>query len=271
MTSHLPIEWLSERREGETVVARIGRQGSELVAEFGTLAVLRAARNGTSSSLVYGPDADRNEIEKLSSGVIHALLRHLHGQVTLHGSAVAVADCAFAIVGGSGAGKSTLATALCLRPGVELLADDTVAIDIPDAPRARAVVQPTQTGTWLLPDVRQALGFVHSSPHKTRIGSSRARKEPTPLRSIIAVGDEPGPSPRLFELRGQAKFAALAKSVIRFVIDDPAAQQREFAQLVGLAESCPVFELRRPSGLAGLQPTVDQLEAYVRQSSEGAV
>ena len=49
----------------------------------------------------------------------------------------------------------------------------------------------------------------------------------------------------------------LSSAIIRFVVDDPAMQEREFEQMRVLVSKCPIFELRRPAYFSELGPTLD--------------
>jgi hypothetical protein len=187
-----------------------------------------------------------------------ALLRHVQGKITLHGSAVCGASRAVALVGPGNAGKSTIAAALCGYDGIELLADDTVALELDAHGGGDPVrVGPTQTANWLLPDARAELGLDASAPTKLPIGF-RSAGGPVPLDAVIGlVFDENVSSVELRRVRGQDAFGVLSGCNIRFVIDEPAAQVREFDQLKLVMENCRVFELRRPRDIGQLRRSAE--------------
>ncbi len=161
MASERLTRWLGEHRVDGRLVARIGRRGDELVAEFAGVGTLAAANRGTRTRFEPVEGADPSVIEKVSASVLDALVRHAQGKVTLHGSAVCKESSVVALVGASGAGKSTLAAALCAQSNIDLVADDTVALELSDEMNTRAPVEvtPTQTAAWLLSDARSALGL----------------------------------------------------------------------------------------------------------------
>jgi ABC-type sugar transport system ATPase subunit len=197
-------------------------------------------------------------VDKLNASVIQGLIRHLQGKITLHASAVEVAGRAVALVGASGAGKSTLAAAICAENGACLVGDDTVAIELPehgvDLP---VTVVPSQRMAWLLPDSRVALGIISSSPGKASVELAVAPTTPSLMAIVGLRFDESATKPTLKRVRGQQAFSLLANATIRFVLDEPAAQVREFDQLQSLVERCPVFELSRPRDLGKLRLSTD--------------
>jgi hypothetical protein len=77
----------------------------------------------------------------------------------------------------------------------------------------------------------------------------------------------------LRRVRGQESFAVLTSSAVRFVIDDPTAQEREFDQFRSLVDCCPIFELLRPRDLAALDQSVDYVRALLMDESafEGSI
>jgi len=70
--------------------------------------------------------------EVLAGGPVLALALALSGRPCLHASAVSIGGRAVAFAGRSGAGKTTLAALACLA-GADLVADDTLAMDVDGA------------------------------------------------------------------------------------------------------------------------------------------
>jgi hypothetical protein len=254
----VPVVWLGEYRVDGDVVSRIGRKGDELVAEFSSLGTFRASRNGIVSHLEPLPGAPSWAFQKLRASLFDALLRHVQGKVTFHGSAVASGPRAVAFVGSGGAGKSTLAAACCARSELELVADDTVAFEIATGEGEDVGIVPTQKVAWLLPDARAALGLDAGAKTKVPLSLRSAQESKVSLLAIVGLSfDADVAGAELLRLRGQDAFQMLSRSTIRFVIDEPAVQVREFEQLQYLIERCPVFELRRNRDLGQLERTVE--------------
>jgi len=270
MKGELPTIWLGEYRIDGEVVSRIGRRGDEFVAEFASLGKFVSSARGACTYVDPAPNAPSWAFQKLRNGLFDALLRHVQGKITFHGSAVASGSRAIAFVGPGGAGKSTLAAAFCVGGDVELVADDTVPIELATGSDAGEPVQvvPAHTATWLFPDARAALGLDTKSPNKTPIGFGSGRAAAVPLAAVVDLVFDPEiGSPVLRRLRGQDAFRAVSNCAIRFVIDDATAQTREFDQLRFIVERCPIFELRRPRDLGKLHGCTQLLRGLLAVQS----
>jgi hypothetical protein len=267
MTASPQTTWLSEQRVDGKLAARIGRRGEDLVAEFPNAGTFVASARGRKIHVEPVAGGNPAALEKLALSLFDAFARHLQGKATLHGGAAGLKNSAIALVGPSGAGKSTLTSALCTS-GLDLVADDTVATEIPvSSCNAPVQVIPTQTTAWLLPSSRLALGLEPGISGKAAV---TLRPTTAPVLGLIAivglVFDPVRVQPAIRRLRGQDAFSLLAKSVIRFVIDDPNAQLHEFDQLKILAMKCPIFELRRPRDLAQLQKSAELIKGLLAES-----
>jgi hypothetical protein len=255
--------WLGEQRIDGRTVARVGRRGNELIAEFGDLGTLIANAIDGSVRFEGSVQADVSVLQKLRASVVQALARHAQGKMTMHASAVGFGSEVVVLVGPSGVGKSTLAAALCRQPNIEFVGDDTVAIDVPeDASGTKAIqVVPTQDTAWLLPDARVALGFEGEPAGKIAVSVPSAPLDFLSMRAVVGlVFDSDVPEAELQPLHGERAFTLLAGSLIRFVIDEPSAQIREFEQLKILARLCPVLELRRPRDIGQLNRGLDVIQ-----------
>jgi hypothetical protein len=249
--------WLSEHRAEGRLVARIGRRGHRLIAEFVGVGTLTADRDGGSSQFQPAEGADPATVERFDRSMLGALLRHLLGEMTLHGSCAAAEDAAVAFIGASGSGKSTLVAALCASGSLELVSDDTVALEISADPPDVVQIVPTQARVWLDSSACRALNVTASAAEKTPVSIGKRRNHHARLKAVVGlVFDADIAAPRLTRLRGQEAFATILKSVVRFVVDEPEVQVREFEQVAAIARQCPVFELRR-------SPSFDQLLATV--------
>ncbi len=258
-----PIRWIGEGRSASGVTFRIGRRGEEIFAEFVGAGTLRADRRGAWARFTPHPQADPRHVIKLESGLVRALVWHLRSELALHASAAERGGMAVACFGASGAGKSTAMAELCSRPQFALLADD--ALVLKTAVEGIDVI-PGETTHWLLPSARGALGLGASFNQAGKAGVPARALANAPARLVAAcnlVFDEAARGPELVRLRGQEMLASLAAAAIRFVIDEPERQLREFEQLETFSRCVAVYELRRPRNLKMLHDVGDVLASLV--------
>jgi hypothetical protein len=267
--------WLGEHRLEGRLVARIGRDGELWVADFPNVGILTATADGDKTRFDPATGAASTLVAKAKCGTVAALVRHLQGKITLHGSAIAAPSGAIAFIGPSGAGKSTLAAAFAQERDVTPIADDIVCVELPSESRSVDLVKlmPTQTAAWLDRRARAALGLDTSQAGKTAISFEKKSSAAIALNSVVLLTFSSDESPPvLSSLHGQECFAALSNSTLRFAIDEPAAQVREFGQFSVIATKCSVFELRRPRDLAKLPMSISLVRKRLFEvaSREGA-
>jgi hypothetical protein len=275
--SESAVRWIREWKGDGLADFRIGRDGEDLVAEWVGTGVLRAKRSGGRSQFTPAPGVDAARVEKFHRGLVRALLRHLEGNITLHASAVAMHGVAVAFAGVSGSGKSTTAADLCAHgereDEIEMLADDTVAIELVPPSRREATVRegsryavlPTESSHWLLPDAARALGIEGGPLHfKTEIQASRLAQRPVPLVAVLTLAFDPSLSrPVLRRVHGKEAFRALNLSLFRFLIDEDVATLRDFEQLSSFCNAVPVYSLVRRPLLADLVACRDLVRGLV--------
>jgi hypothetical protein len=250
-----PVQWLGEHLRQGAVIARVGRFGDDLIAEFPNVAILRANRSGESSTLEPLAGATPAALEKLRTGVVAALLRHLRGRPTLHAGAVALEGRALGFLGDSGAGKSTLVEAFCSRDGGSLVADDILAIEMRRPAQQEVVIEaaPTQREIWR----HSKSAAIPETFAKEPVSPRNLCPGPVPLAGLILLKfDDDLTAPELRRLRGQDAFGALTRSMVRFAIDDPVLLAREFDNIDLIVARCPIFEMRRSRSLEQLDWTV---------------
>ncbi|WP_394827024.1 hypothetical protein [Pendulispora albinea] len=281
MTAPSNVHWTGEFREEGELYFRVGRDGARFVAEWLGVCTLHADADGTGSELVPAPGADPMLVDKVHRGLARALVRHLEGKLTLHASASSFGEVAIACTGASQAGKSTLAAKLVAGHGGELVADDTLAVDLRDG---AVIVHPTERLSWLLPDACRALGSIREDgldergssdeddgglkypvePKRIAVGETRL------AALVVLVFDDALSVPRLTRLRGLDAVKQLVASVVRFVLDEPERNRREMEQLARLSEAVPIYELARPRALEKLDATADVLRELARHRAGGA-
>lgn len=251
------VEWFAELRVEGKVVYRLGRDGARLFAEWADVGALQCDRAGGSAVFTADPSADPKMVTKVRAGIAEALLRHLQGKLTLHGCAVASEQSAIACIGPAGAGKSTAAAELCRRPGLSLLSDDMVRLEIEGG---ECLVAPSDAEHFLHGDARDALAIEPGAEDlKVYVPASHAAIAPAPLRALVALEFADGATPSLRRLRGHDLLATLLPCIPRMLVDDPSLQARELSQLRTLCDMVPVYALSRPRKLAGLEAAGDVL------------
>jgi hypothetical protein len=247
---------------------RIAREGDLLVAEWLGVGVLRATENGSWSEFVPAAGIDPRHVQKLRDGAVLALLRHLEGKLSLHASAVAVEGVAIVCIGDPGAGKSTAVADLCLRSGAEFLCDDVASLDLA---REAITVLPSREEHWLLPESREALGVVacDEGGRKAPLSPSAKAREEVPLGAIVALAfDDDATAPRLEPVRGASRFSQIHASLFRFLVDAQEVNVRDFTMMIDLAERAPMFILRRPRDLTGIERSSEALVGLARRCNE---
>ena len=201
-------------------------------------------------------------------GRVLALALHASGWLSLHGSAVALADGAVAFLAPKGNGKSTLAFAL-MRAGAALMTDDTVVIGSGLPATVRPGVQSVRlfrdSADWL----SATLPIAGSSDVKATFGqiSEDARRlTRAPLAALYLLESVPagtiaepierrklvGPE-AVAGLLGQTKIGALLGGA-----EAPAV----FASVVALAEGSAIYKLRVTRDYERLGTVVERIMAW---------
>jgi hypothetical protein len=231
--------WLTEHVD-EHGALRLGRAGERFVAEWGASARLSASADGLRAEYIFMPTLPLLLREKIERGSGMLLLRHLRGEIGLHGAAVTKNGRAIVLVGRSGAGKSTLAHALVENCSFSLLADDAVAVD--ESPRG-FLVTPTESRVWIDRDGRD--GRNGSDVGAKRPRDARAARSPAALVAFVALafGDA---APRVEERATLASAGSLVESFVRFAVDDRARMIDEMSRIAALIERVPFFTFTRP-------------------------
>lgn len=248
------VTWLADYVDEGEVAFRIGTRGSEVIAEWIGLATLIAARDGSASRFVPDPDGVEIEVDKIRRGSAVLLLRHLRGELALHGAVVAMNGVAIALLGRSGDGKSTLAAALC-QAGAALLADDAIALS------KDAVVEPLETYHWLDAAAQRALGYDSDDiPGKAPIDAPKCGGA-VKLKAMIELRFDNSAvnAIRLERIEGIEAMAALVPQAVRFALDDEARHLSELDSLVGLTTTIPIYRLTRQKDFALLDAAVRKL------------
>ena len=201
-------------------------------------------------------------------GRVLALALHASGWLSLHGSAVALADGAVAFLAPKGNGKSTLAFAL-MRAGAALMTDDTVVIGSGEPATVRPGVQSVRlfrdSADWLSAtapiagssDVKATFGQISEDARRL----TRAPLAALYLLESVPAGTIAQPLERqrlsgpeaVFGLLGQTKIGALLGGV-----EAPAV----FASVVALAEGTAIYKLRVTRDYERLGTVVERIMSW---------
>jgi hypothetical protein len=213
-----------------------------------------------------GADLEAGRLDVL--GRVLALALHASGWLSLHGSAVALADGAIAFLAPKGNGKSTLAFAL-MRAGAALMTDDTVVI----GSGVPATVRPGVQSVRLFRDSADWLSATSPIPGTSdvkatfgQIADDARRLTRAPLAALYLLESVPagtiaeplqreridGPA-AVFGLLGQTKIGALLGG---------AEAPTVFAAVVALAEGSEIYRLRVTRDYERLQTVVEQLMSW---------
>jgi hypothetical protein len=217
----------------------------------------------------YRPESADLEAGRLDVlGRVLALALHASGWLSLHGSAVAMADGAVAFLAPKGNGKSTLAFAL-MRGGAALMTDDTVVIGKGVPATVRPGVQSVRlfrdSAAWLsapaplagTSDVKATFGQLTDDARRLTRAPLAALYllESVPAGTIAEPLERPrleGP-PAVFGLLGPTKIGALLGGT-----EAPGV----FASVVALAEGSPIYKLRVTRDYERLSDVVERIMGW---------
>ena len=217
----------------------------------------------------YRPESADLEAGRLDVlGRVLALALHASGWLSLHGSAVAMAEGAVAFLAPKGNGKSTLAFAL-MRAGAALMTDDTVVIGSGSPATVRPGVQSVRlfqdSAAWLsapapiagTSDVKATFGQLSEDARRL----TRAPLAALYLLESVPAGTIAEPLERrrlegpeaVFGLLGQTKIGALLGG---------AEAPTVFASVVALAEGSAIYKLRVARDYEHLGAVVERIMGW---------
>jgi hypothetical protein len=230
------VQWLATHHaSGGTF--RIGIDGEDRVAEWLGVGTLRARRGGADARLVFEPHCPAQVKEKITRGSAMLLLRHLRGEMALHGAAVAKNGQALLLLGRSGSGKSTLAHTLVTEHGWELVADDAIALS---GAHGSYQVNPTETNVWLSssPGLEKAPRSLH-----------RVAEAPVAVKAAIAFDFAASGTVTLTPLPPLQGMGTWVHGFVRFDLQDRELLALEARRIAELSTELPVHLLKRPRDL----------------------
>jgi len=198
----------------------------------------------------------------------------LLGTVSLHASAVAVADRAIALVGLPGAGKSTTAAAFA-SAGFPVLSDDIVALADQGT---QFLVQPGYPRVNLWKDsVRRLFGSEDALPRITPTWDKRYlplgqnghhfASSPLPLAAIYILDSRESSltAPIIEGVPGKEAFMALvANTYVNYLLDQD-MRRTEFDVLGRVVSEIPVRRVRPPAECSAIFNLCEAIEADAKR------
>jgi len=217
----------------------------------------------------YRPESADLEAGRLDVlGRVLALALHASGWLSLHGSAVAMAEGAVAFLAPKGNGKSTLAFAL-MRAGAALMTDDTVVIE----PGRPSIVRPGVQSVRLFRDSADWLsapaplaGTSDIKPTFGQLVTDARRLTRAPLAALYLLESVPAgmiaePVERERIEGPAAVFQLITQTKIGTLLGGSEAPT-VFGAVVAIAEGAAVYRLRVTRDYGQLQQVVEQIVGW---------
>lgn len=202
-------------------------------------------------------------------GPVMGFILRLRAVTALHASAVALDNCAVALIGAPGAGKSTIAAAFSVQ-GFQVLSDDIVALEENEK---RIIAQPGYPRLNLWSDsVRALFGSEDALPLITstwdkrylplEMGSQFA-SEPLPLRAIyvLRVEESSLTRPLVRPTDGTNAFITLVANTYANYLLDRQMRSHEFEVLSRIVTEIPIRIVHRPSDISACRRICDIIAA----------
>jgi energy-coupling factor transporter ATP-binding protein EcfA2 len=224
-------------------------------------------REGSEILIDSAPEADHSRLRLFILGAAIGTILCQRGFLVLHASAIAISGQAVIFIGHKGQGKSTLAATLHKR-GHSLLADDVVALTIPDS--GIPVVHSAFPQLKLWPDAVASLGDdPNTLPYLVPHLEKRDRRivqgfieHPVPLQQIYVLGkgelveiETLPPQDLLGYLIQHSYIARFGETLLQ------AHRMMHFRQITQLAQRVPIHRLSRPPELSLLSTTAQLIES----------
>lgn len=194
------------------------------------------------------------------------------GDLSMHAATLQIGDKVVALAGHRGAGKSTTSMGLRQR-GHTLLIDDVTLIEF----RGReAWTTPYSRNVHLLPDAAAAVGLdfdglplLAGGRNKVAFRAEDPPEEPHRIDHIVVLAPDDGQNEvTVREHRGFSRVTTLTGHTRRDGIAPLVlGQNRYFSLLTRLADSAPVWEIKRPKGVWTLDEVLDRIEAITGEGT----
>ena len=224
--------------------------------------------DGRKISFAPASDALPSVVESIVLSIVAGVILHQRGALPLHASCLTYNGKTVALAGPTGRGKSTLAVAL-LKRGADLVAEDITVLRLENGiPMALQGA----LGLRLWPDAVEAVAGREDVWIPVRPGHAKHMRPlsaaPMPprrldavLRLEIANSNE---APGVTELHGAAAVMPMTDLVYRVHLGRQMGRREElFRNVMRLAQTVPVLQVRRPDDLARLDDTVALVAAAI--------
>ena len=265
--------------EGETL-ASFHRSDAGFTIRFPGRADVLIDAAGSTVTMIPVPGAGQPELDRLFDNCVQPVLDNHTGQLTLHGSAVAVRGAAIAFLGPSRSGKTTLAAGFA-QHGHPFLTEDAVRL----GSEQRHRVKPHTPSLRLFPDSAAALGrreakIENADPDTGKVTLAAGPGLPfcntaRPLAAIYVLGtgdgemlgdtvgdtfgDTVGDTSHITRLAGPAALAAILPHAFLLDSEDRIRLSAHFDRLATLAQAVPCFALDYPRRYADLPRIVNAI------------
>ncbi|MEP9378544.1 hypothetical protein ABLE91_17645 [Aquabacter sp. CN5-332] len=229
---------------------------------------------GRQMTVAVAPDLEAGELQTLLFGPAFAVLLHQRGSPPLHAGAVRVGEGALAIAGHSGAGKSTTVRAL-VRRGCRLLCDDQLVVE---AGTGMAHAGFPAMKLWghaaaFFGEAVEAARRVRPGLDKFHLDAAEAfAPQAVPLRVICVLVPDPAAARPTAERLSSPQAVMALGGLCHYGQTADALGMRPaiFRWAAALAARVPVYVLRRPDDLAGIEEVADLVWTLARQHAPEA-
>lgn len=170
----------------------------------------------------------------------------------LHGSAIAIDDKAYAIVGDSGAGKSTLASAF-LNKGYQLLSDDVIPVTLSNDNMPMITPAYPQQKLWLNSIEQFGMNSDHLRPiinRKSKFAvpvSSQFANKPLPLAGVFELVKSENEEIDIHPIHNLERLHTLFYHTYRNVfVERLGLLEWHFNTIANIVSSIKMYQLNRP-------------------------
>jgi hypothetical protein len=243
-------------------------RGADYCFVYGEGARFTIAPDGSTIMATWWPPLQQADAVSFVLGPLLAFVLRLRGVVPLHASGVVVDGEALVFTGPAGAGKSSTVAALAAL-GHQVLSDDVVPLVFQGAhvvagPGFPRVSVWDDTASAVMGSATPSLPRWSESYPKRCLdlvdGAIRFFPRPAPVARIYVLEPRGGAGPLdTRPLRARDALVALGTNTFGAYLLDREMHAHEFAFLGRVVQGVPVWALRFPEHLPGLQPACARL------------
>jgi len=197
------------------------------------------------------PNPESWVVATVAVGAFMTLRLMLQGDLVLHSSAVTVGGRGLAFVGMSGMGKSTMASLMCHAGALHVTDDVGRVLFAKDGVKLASGGHESRLRTTAAPvaDLMPEVGTRRTDDGRLALSLARTPAETVPLDAVVIPLPTRDRTELTLHTRSPAETVLLLNGFPRLAgLQDPAMLDRQFHQLVDLAERVPVFTAAIPWG-----------------------